>query len=113
MPKFILYGTVGCHLCELAEAQLAELLAALQNSEPATKGREGAGQAKRHSGSVADVEIENADIESVEIECIDISGDDELLVRYGESIPVLRRLVDHAEINWPFEDSALRAFLQY
>lgn len=88
MPRFILYGTVGCHLCELAEAQLAELLAALQSAEFAA-------------------------IESVEIECIDIGDDDELLIRYGESIPVLRRLIDNAEINWPFEDAGLRAFLQY
>jgi hypothetical protein len=84
MPLFILYGTVGCHLCELAEAQLAALLERLQLA---------AG--------------------SVEIECIDISDSDELLMRYGERIPVLQRLTDSAEIAWPFEDSALCAFLQY
>jgi hypothetical protein len=32
MQHFILFGTLGCHLCELAEAQLSEALTRL--SEP-------------------------------------------------------------------------------
>jgi hypothetical protein len=106
MPRFILYGTLGCHLCELAEAQLATLLATLQSVVPV-----GGIDVEGHAlGSSAH---ESSELESVEIECIDVSIDDRLLARYGERIPVLQRLVDNAEINWPFEDRALREFLQY
>lgn len=80
---FTLYGTLGCHLCELAEAQLALLLETLQS-----KGQ------------------------PIEIECVDISVSDELINRYGERIPVLRRAADDAELNWPFVDEVLREFLQ-
>ncbi|MDB6060408.1 MAG: hypothetical protein JWM78_511 [Verrucomicrobiaceae bacterium] len=76
MKQFILYGTVGCHLCEDAEALLAPLLN-----------------------------------EQCEIECIDISDDDQLLDRYGELIPVLRRVGDGAELNWPFASEKTRDFL--
>lgn len=34
MQSFILYGTVGCHLCELAEAQLSAAMAQLPQSVP-------------------------------------------------------------------------------
>jgi hypothetical protein len=83
MNRFILYGTLGCHLCELAEAQLAPLLGLLQQQT-----------------------------QSVEIECIDIAADDDLLQRYGESIPVLRRERDDRELRWPFAESALYDFLR-
>lgn len=82
---FILYGTLGCHLCELAEAQLAALLMQLPNAA------------------------------ALEIECIDIADgpdSDELISRYGERIPVLRRGRDAAEMSWPFEDIVLREFLR-
>jgi hypothetical protein len=82
MNRFILYGTLGCHLCELAEAQLAPLLEAL---------------------------LLQARV--IEIECIDIADDDALLLRYGERIPVLRRLRDNTELNWPFDDRALHELL--
>lgn len=83
MSQFILYGTVGCHLCELAEAQLMPLL-----------------------------EVLAAQGHAVEIECIDISDSDELSMRYGETIPVLQRVADDAAIAWPFDTVALREFLQ-
>lgn len=77
MKQFVLYGTLGCHLCEEAEALLAPLL----NEFPC------------------------------EIECVDISEDDSLLARYAESIPVLRRLSDEAELNWPIDTLQARRFL--
>lgn len=56
-----LYGTSACHLCELAEALLAQLLA-------------GFDEARRPR-----------------IELVDIADDDALIDRYGSRIPVLRR----------------------
>jgi len=40
----------------------------------------------------------------------DISTSEVLFERYGLTIPVLRR-GDGAELNWPFDESDLRAFL--
>jgi hypothetical protein len=83
MPHFILYGTLGCHLCELAEAQLAALMAQL---------------------SVA-IEIECIDIAEGD-------NSDELIERYGVRIPVLRRQRDQSELGWPFADAQMLEFLQ-
>lgn len=80
MNRFILYGTTGCHLCELAEAQLASAMAQLQDP--------------------------------IEIECIDIADSDELVERYGVRIPVLQRVRDAAELDWPFADGRLQEFLR-
>lgn len=44
-------------------------------------------------------------------EHIDISDSDELFERYGTTIPVLRR-EDGAELNWPFDQEMLAAFLK-
>jgi len=77
MQQFVLYGTLGCHLCEEAEALLAPLLNEI----------------------------------ACEIECVDIADDDALLERYGESIPVLRRLSDDGEMNWPFDTADAWTFL--
>jgi hypothetical protein len=40
-----------------------------------------------------------------------IDGDLGLQARYGERIPVLRREDSGAELDWPFDAGALRAFL--
>lgn len=40
-----------------------------------------------------------------------IDGEPELEARYGARVPVLRREPDGAELGWPFEAGALRAFL--
>ena len=40
-----------------------------------------------------------------------IDGDFGLEARYGERIPVLRREDTGAELDWPFDADALRAFL--
>lgn len=50
------------------------------------------------------------DKSSAEFEEIDISGSDALFERYGMIIPVLRR-EDGQELNWPFDQQALRGFL--
>jgi hypothetical protein len=78
MSHFILYGTLGCHLCELAETQLSAVLARFAD---------------------------------IDIECIDIADSDEMIEHYGVRIPVLRRVRDQAELDWPFADAALLDFL--
>ncbi len=42
---------------------------------------------------------------------IDIAEDDELLEKYGERIPVLRRADNDAELGWPFDAVAVARFL--
>lgn len=44
------------------------------------------------------------------VEEIDISDSDELMARYGERIPVLAH-PDGRELNWPFSESEVAAFL--
>jgi hypothetical protein len=39
---------------------------------------------------------------NIAFEKIDIALDDELLNKYGLTIPVLQRADDHLELNWPF-----------
>lgn len=41
---------------------------------------------------------------------IDIADDETLLERYGARIPVLRRVADGAELDWPFTVADARAF---
>jgi len=41
-----------------------------------------------------------------------IDGDAGLEARYGTRVPVLHRDSDGAELDWPFEITSLRAFLQ-
>ena len=68
MIRVVLYTTVGCHLCELAE----ELLL----------------QAKQQY--------------SLTILATEIGDNDELVARYGTTIPVIE-FEDGSQINWPFE----------
>lgn len=42
---------------------------------------------------------------------IDIAEDDALLARYGARIPVVRRIDGGAELDWPFDESALNELL--
>lgn len=42
---------------------------------------------------------------------VDIADTDELVDRYGTLIPVLRRIKDDTELNWPFDQQALMDFL--
>ncbi|MDF1766099.1 MAG: glutaredoxin family protein [Gammaproteobacteria bacterium] len=48
----------------------------------------------------------------LEVEAIDIAEATELVERYGVRIPVLRRNVDNAELDWPFDADALAPFLR-
>lgn len=45
------------------------------------------------------------------VEEVDIADQDELIERYGTRIPVLRRLKDDTELNWPFDQQGLMDFL--
>ena len=47
-----------------------------------------------------------------QLEEVDISASDELFERYGLTIPVLRKEPGGAELNWPFGDAELGAFLE-
>jgi hypothetical protein len=44
-------------------------------------------------------------------ESVFIDDDDALEARYGLRVPVLRDDVRAAELDWPFDDERLRAFL--
>lgn len=35
--------------------------------------------------------------------CIEISADEELILEYGTRIPVLKRMDNFNELNWPFD----------
>jgi hypothetical protein len=79
--RFYLYSTLGCHLCDEAEAILLPLLAEAQ---------------------AAGVEIE--------IEIIDIA-EEGLIDDYGTRIPVLRCVSTGAEMDWPFDAGQVRDLL--
>ena len=81
MSEAILYGTSGCHLCELAQALLAQLLAEFDVAQQPC------------------------------IELVDIADDDALVARYGTRIPLLRRVADGVELAWPFEAGQARRLL--
>ncbi len=79
MPRrFFLYSTLGCHLCEEAEALLLPLL----------------------------VEAQAAGI-TIEIEVIDIA-EEGLIDTYGLRIPVLRCAQTERELDWPFDVGQVR-----
>jgi hypothetical protein len=82
MMRLFLYHTLGCHLCELAEAVVQQVLDA------------------------------SPSVEAVRVEKIDIALNEQLLARYGETIPVIR--LEHAQtgLGWPFEPSAVAAYLR-
>jgi glutaredoxin len=42
---------------------------------------------------------------------IDIAEDDDLLEKYSERIPVLRRVDNDAELGWPFDAATVLRFL--
>jgi glutaredoxin len=47
----------------------------------------------------------------IELKEIDIVDSDELLDRYGISIPVIQRLDNKRELFWPFDSAQLEDFL--
>ncbi|WP_028620691.1 glutaredoxin family protein [Pseudomonas sp. Ant30-3] len=72
-----LFGTLGCHLCEVAEAMLMEF-------------------------------VEHGLL----VELVDISDREEWVEDYGLRIPVLRRIDTGAELDWPFDEEQVAAFLR-
>lgn len=45
------------------------------------------------------------------VETIDIADSDQLIEQYGTRIPVIKRMSDGAELNWPFDAHKLMDFL--
>jgi len=73
-----LMGTVGCHLCDLAEQLIVNCV----------------------------------DMQAFAVYQVDIADEDALVERYGVKIPVLVDLASKAELEWPFDEIQLLAFLQ-
>ncbi len=42
---------------------------------------------------------------------VDIADDDELMQRYSLKIPVLYRMDNDAELNWPFSNDDIKSFV--
>ncbi len=49
--------------------------------------------------------------EPVPVEAVDIAQSEALVAEYGTRIPVLRREDTGAELEWPFDQTTLLAFL--
>ncbi|MDX1634838.1 MAG: glutaredoxin family protein [Marinobacter sp.] len=49
--------------------------------------------------------------EPIPVDAIDIAQSEALVARYGTRIPVLRRTDTGAELDWPFDQAQLLAFL--
>ena len=79
---FILYSTLGCHLCEQAELMLNNLMTTVLSSYG-----------------------------NWQIEVVDIANDESLMNDYGIRIPVLVDSCTKAELSWPFDDGMAKAFL--
>ncbi len=77
LPECQLLGTLGCHLCEVAEAMLLPF-------------------------------VEHGLL----VELIDIAEREDWVDIYGLRIPVLRRVDNGAELNWPFDGDQIAGFLQ-
>ena len=48
----------------------------------------------------------------ITVNIIEIAYDETLLADYGLRIPVLKRLDTQTELNWPFSEMEVRAFLK-
>ena len=77
LPECQLFSTLGCHLCEIAEAEIMPL-------------------------------VEHGLL----VELVDITDPDDLSEAYGLRIPVLRRVDTGAELDWPFDEEQVVAFLR-
>ena len=64
-----------------------------------------------HLCELAEQMIRTFELSSVyTLEMVEIGDDDQLVERYGTRIPVLRN--SHGqELNWPFDETAISAFL--
>ncbi|MCJ8269630.1 MAG: glutaredoxin family protein [Psychrosphaera sp.] len=90
--KFELYGTDGCHLCELAEHLLAEHLLVEVDQLAVAK-------------AVSKV------VSKVIVKRVDIIDDERLVEAYGTTIPVIKNTQSGFEMNWPFDAAQLVNFL--
>ncbi|MBK8973500.1 MAG: glutaredoxin family protein [Hahellaceae bacterium] len=77
-----LYGTLGCHLCDQAEA----IILAVLEANPGLSTH-------------------------LQIEAVDIAESDALIEAYGERIPVLKALHSGEELCWPFDPPGLVSFI--
>ena len=77
LPECQLLGTLGCHLCEVAEALLLPFVE-----------------------------------RGLLVELIDIAERADWVDRYGLRIPVLRRVDNGTELDWPFEAEQIVRFLR-
>ncbi|OZG71232.1 thiol-disulfide isomerase [Hahella sp. CCB-MM4] len=78
----VLYGTLGCHLCDDAQAIIRDVLEA--------------------NPAIADI---------VNLNYADISDSDRMMALYAERIPVLGHEQSDKELNWPFDHQAFVEFL--
>jgi hypothetical protein len=49
--------------------------------------------------------------ENIALTLIEIADSDALIALYGTRIPVLQRFDNSAELNWPFNQANVRAFI--
>ena len=54
-----------------------------------------------------------AHVRAPEFDSVFIDGDESLEARYGERVPVLRDGVEGRELEWPFDQVDLRAWLGF
>jgi hypothetical protein len=68
--------------------------------------------AQCHLCEVAEALLINTPLpEPIPVEAVDIAQSESLVNTYGERIPVLRRNDTGAELDWPFDQNQLLAFL--
>ena len=84
---FILYSTLGCHLCDQAEQLITPLMAYFQLSS------------------------QRLDISAPDHKLSDQSAE-QLIARFGEQIPVLGVTFSQLTLAWPFDQAAVLQFIQ-
>ena len=89
MSHYLLYHTLGCHLCELAEECVEVSLQILSKTSSKTSSEE----------------------QRPTFQKVDIANDEALIERYGIRIPVIVSQRSGAELNWPFDSAALMKWL--
>ncbi|MES3008089.1 MAG: glutaredoxin family protein [Pseudomonadota bacterium] len=89
MTELLLYGSVGCHLCEQAEEVLKPVLTHINE------------QLVR--GGMADA--------VVVLQLVEITDFPELLERYAVCIPVIKLTAGADELGWPFDEAQVFDFL--
>jgi len=87
MRPLFFYTTLGCHLCEDAEAMLLPVLV--------------------HANRLRN----EAGIEPLVLHRVEIADDPALTERYGLRIPVLQVHEETRDLGWPFAQAELFAFI--